>query len=146
MQKFEATKILNNKIFNKTEYKQHRQALRQNMTEPEKRLWQILRNSQMGVKFRRQHGIGDYIADFYCPELKLVIEIDGDSHFSIEAQGYDKIRDDFMLSLNIETIRLKNDDVMQNIEGVYQYIKHQIDLRFESNPLPASPLSGGGAV
>ena len=53
------------KIFNRPEYTQRRQKLRTNMTEPEKRLWKILRNGQMGVKFRRQHGIGFYIADFY---------------------------------------------------------------------------------
>jgi very-short-patch-repair endonuclease len=53
-----------NHIFNKTEYTQRRQALGNNRTEPEKKLWQILRGKQMGVKFRRQHGIGHYIADF----------------------------------------------------------------------------------
>lgn len=134
MEKYKSTKI-----FNKTEYKQRRQALRHNMTEPEKRLWHILRNSQIGVKFRRQHGIGDYIADFYCSELKLVIEVDGDSHFLQNAQYYDKARDDFMLSLDIVTIRLKNNDVMHNIEGVYQYVKHQIDLRFKATPSQPPP-------
>lgn len=117
------------KIFNKSQYKIRRQELRNNMTEPEKKLWQILRNKQMGIKFRRQHGIGHYIADFYCPELKMVIEIDGESHFSEESKDSDKIRDDFMLSLGIKTIRLKNNDIMKNIDGVYQYIKDQIDLR-----------------
>ena len=117
------------KIFNKTEYKQRRQELRHNMTEPEKQLWQILRNSQMGVKFRRQHGIGHYIVDFYCVELKLVIEVDGESHYSEDAKAYDEIRDNFILSLGITTIRLNNDDVIKNIEGVYQYIKQQLILR-----------------
>lgn len=126
MKKSEASKI-----FNKTQYKQRRQELRCNMTEPEQRLWQILRNKQMGIKFRRQHGIGHYIVDFYCSELKLIIEVDGNSHFSEEARGYDKVRDDFMLSLDMMIIRLKNDDVMKNIEGVHQHIKQQIDLRTE---------------
>lgn len=111
------------KIFNNSQYKQHRQHLRNNMTEPEKRLWQILRNGQMGVKFRRQHGIGHYIADFYCPELKLVIELDGDSHFLGNAPDYDRKRNDFMLSLGITTIRLNNEDVITNIEGVHQHIQ-----------------------
>lgn len=110
-------------IFNKTEYKQRRQTLRNNMTEPEKRLWSILRNNQLGVKFRRQHGIGHYIVDFYCPELKLIIEVDGESHFSEDAQAYDKIRDTFMLELGLSTIRIKNHDVMTNIEGISQYIQ-----------------------
>lgn len=123
------------KIFNKSQYKERRQKLRNNMTEPEKRLWQILRNQQMGVKFRRQHGIGYYIADFYCPELKMVIEVDGESHFSEEAKAYDKVRDNFMLSLGIITIRLENNDIMKNIDGVYQTIKQQIALRSERNKL-----------
>ena len=71
MEKSEITKI-----FNKTQYKQRRHELRHHLTEPEQRLWQILRNKQMGIKFRRQHGIGHYIVDFYCPELKLIIEVD----------------------------------------------------------------------
>ena len=86
----------------------------------------------MGHKFRRQHGIGHYIVDFYCPELALVIEVDGDSHFSETAQGNDKVRDGFLLSLDIMTVRIRNDDVMSNIEGVHQYIKHHIDSRAKS--------------
>ena len=111
-----------NHIFNKTEYTQRRQALRNNMTEPEKKLWQILRGKQMGVKFRRQHGIGHYIVDFYCPELKLVIEVDGDSHISADAQAYDAVRHDFIASLGITTVRFTNDQVMHNIEGIHQHL------------------------
>jgi very-short-patch-repair endonuclease len=111
-----------NHIFNKAEYKPRRQSLRNNMTEPEKKLWQILRGQQLGVKFRRQHGIGHYIADFYCPELKLVIEVDGDSHSSADAQAYDAKRTNFMKSLGITTLRFANDEVMNNLEGVHQYL------------------------
>jgi len=117
-----------NKIFNKQEYKKFRKDLRNNLTEPEKHLWQILRKQQMGYKFRRQHGIGHYIVDFYCPQLKLVIEVDGDSHYSEEAQSHDKDRDHYMQTLGIMTIRLQNDAVMNNIEGVHQYLKEQMDL------------------
>jgi very-short-patch-repair endonuclease len=116
-----------NHIFNKTEYTPRRQALRSNMTEPEKKLWQILRGKQMGVKFRRQHGIGHYIADFYCPELKLVIEVDGDSHGSADAQAYDAIRHDFMISLGITTLRFTNDQVMHNIEGIHQHLTQYLN-------------------
>ncbi len=111
------------KIFNKIEYKQRRQTLRNNMTEPEKRWWGILRNHQLGVKFRRQHGIGHYIVDFYCPELKLIIEVDGESHFSEDAQAYDKIRDKFMLELGLTTIRFSNHEIMTNIDGICQLIQ-----------------------
>ncbi|MFN9062597.1 MAG: endonuclease domain-containing protein [Pseudanabaena sp.] len=116
-----------NHIFNKAEYKPRRQALRSNMTEPEEKLWQILRGKQMGVKFRRQHGIGHYIADFYCPELKLVIEVDGDSHRSADAQAYDTVRHDFMVSLGIITLRFTNDEVMHNIEGIHQHLTQYLN-------------------
>lgn len=116
-------------IFNKPEHKKRRQTLRGDMPEPEKRLWQILRKEQMGVKFRRQHGIGDYIVDFYCPELKLVIEVDGDSHYSEKARNNDNVRDEYMRSLGIITLRFNNDDVMKNIEGVHQQITRQLASR-----------------
>ncbi len=64
-----------------------------------KKLWFYLRKKQLGVKFRRQHGIGKYVVDFFCSERKLVIELDGDSHFSIEAQKYDEIRNLFIKKL-----------------------------------------------
>ena len=82
----------------------------------------------MGVKFRRQHGIGHYIVDFYCPELKLVIEMDGESHFSEEGRANDNIRDQFMLALGIITLRFKNKDVIQDIDAIQREIKHKIGL------------------
>ena len=117
------------KIFNHSKYKSRRQDLRNAMPEPEKKLWALLRKQKMGVKFRRQHGIGHYIVDFYCAELKLVIEVDGDSHFSEEAKMYDTIRDDFISSLGITTIRVKNDEVMKNIEGIFEKIQLLIHTR-----------------
>jgi very-short-patch-repair endonuclease len=119
-----------NQIFNQSKYKQRRQELRKNMPEPEKRVWALLRNQKMGVQFRRQHGIGHYIADFYCSELKLVIEIDGESHHSEAAQQYDQKRDEYMQTLGIKSIRLSNKEVMQNIEGVYQYLHQYLSLLY----------------
>jgi len=115
------------KIFNKPQYKERRQTLRNNMPTPEIKLWQILRNKQMGYKFRRQHSIGNYIVDFYSPKLKLVIEVDGDSHYIGNAQNYDKIRDEYLNSLGIKVLRVKNSDIMNNIEGIYLYIKNEIE-------------------
>jgi very-short-patch-repair endonuclease len=113
-------------IFNKSSTLEKRKELRKNQTEPEKQLWQYLRNEQLGVKFRRQHSIGEYIADFYCQKLKLVIEIDGDSHFTNEAIEYDKIRTTFFNSLGIDVIRFTNEDVMKNIEGVINIISENL--------------------
>lgn len=79
-----------------------------------------------GYKFYRQYGIGNYIADFYCPKLKLVIELDGGQHYTEEGLEYDKTREDYMSSLGIKTIRFSNSDIMKNIEGVLEIIKGDI--------------------
>ena len=105
-----------------------RKELRKNSTESEKKLWQHLRNRQFeGIKFYRQYGIGSYIADLYCPSLKLVIELDGSGHFTPEGLEYDKTREEFMNSLGIKTIRFNNNDVMTNIEGILERIKRIIN-------------------
>ena len=111
-------------IFSKPETTQKRQRLRNNMTKPEQVLWQYIRKEQLGVKFRRQHGIGEYIVDFYCAEKKLVIEIDGDTHFTESGIEYDKIRTGFINSLGIRVTRFTNNDVMTNIEEVLNRIKN----------------------
>ncbi|AMW78099.1 hypothetical protein AMD27_03790 [Acinetobacter sp. TGL-Y2] len=115
------------KIFNKTEYKERRQTLGSDMTEPEQRLWSILKNKQMGVKFRRQHGIGHYIVDFYSSEIKLVIEVDGESHGTEEAQAYDQIRENDMVNLGLYTLRFSNQEVMQNLQGVFDCLQRYIN-------------------
>ena len=87
-------------IFNCKESKKKRRALRKNMTEAEKALWKKLRGKHLeGLKFFRQYGIGAYIADFYCPQRKLVIEVDGGQHFSEEGKNYDAQREQYMSSL-----------------------------------------------
>jgi very-short-patch-repair endonuclease len=112
----------NRRIFNRQQQKLQRQQLRANMPMPEKILWAKIRNQQLGVKFRRQHGIGRYIVDFYCPEYALVIELDGDSHYQDDAQEYDTIRDEFMRSIDLQVLRFTNIDVMNNLESVVMKI------------------------
>ena len=70
------------------------------------------------MKFRRQHGIGPYIVDFYCPEKRLVIEIDGDSHYNPDTQIYDRKRDDFMKSLGLQVMRFTNQDILEKLDSV----------------------------
>ncbi len=125
-------------IFNLPQYRDRRVDLRKSPTEPEKRFWQAVRGKQLGVKFRRQHGIGHYIVDFYCPEWKLVVELDGDSHFYPEAQTADTKRDSYLQSLGLRVLRFTNQDVMRNLEGVLMMV-------MERNPTPALPLPGVGA-
>ena len=75
------------------------------------------------LKFFRQYGIGEYIVDFYCPKLKLVIELDGKIHFDKPHKEYDKIRDEFMQNLNILVIRFKNEEVIDNIDLVLKKLE-----------------------
>ncbi len=110
-------------IFNRKTSAEFRRDLRNNPTEPEHRLWQALRSEQLGVKFRRQHSIGGYTADFYSVEAKLVIEVDGDSHYSDEAaRSRDSARDDYFTGLGLRVVRITNQEVMTNLEGVLQHI------------------------
>ncbi len=98
---------------------------RLNLTVPEKKIWQqILSRKQTGYKFLRQHPISHYIPDFYCRVLKLIIEIDGDSHCFQEE--YDLKRTACFESRNLKVIRFTNRDVLYNIEGVEQSILQEI--------------------
>ncbi|MFM4994956.1 endonuclease domain-containing protein [Aeromonas sanarellii] len=115
------------RIFNREATLDKRREQRGNPTEPERRLWQELRAGQLGVKFRRQQGIGPYIADFYCPERLLVIEVDGDSHFDERGLSHDKQRDAYMAGLSLTVLRFSNREVMQNLPGVVVSIQEWLD-------------------
>jgi very-short-patch-repair endonuclease len=120
---------MTSKIFNIPQYATRRQELRNNATQPEQKLWATLRSKQLGVKFRRQHGIGHYIVDFYCPECKLVIEVDGDSHYIDDARQKDAQRDAYLQQLGLQVLRFTNEEINQNMAGVYEAIKRVIDDR-----------------
>ena len=100
--------------------------LRNNLTSEENALWQRLRKSQLGVRFKSQHPINQFIADFYCHKAKLIIEIDGSSHDSEEAKDYDSNRTYELEQLGLKIIRFSNKEVMTDIEGVLEKIKHEI--------------------
>jgi very-short-patch-repair endonuclease len=93
--------------------------LRKNETEAEKTLWEKLRNNQIkGLKFRRQHPINLYIADFYCHKLRLIIEIDGEYHNLKEQVLNDLERTEELTRMGLDVMRLKNDEVLNNIDSV----------------------------
>lgn len=75
-----------------------------------------------GLKFIRQYGVGSYVIDFYCPKLKLAIEIDGDSHFQERAEEYDKKRQKFIEQFGIKFLRVTNTDIYENLDGVTEEI------------------------
>ena len=93
--------------------------LRKNMTEAEGKLWKHIRKRQIkGVQFLRQRPIGNYIVDFYAPETKLVIEVDGGQHFTEEGKRSDRDRDAYLNDLGLRVLRYNNYEVLTNIEGV----------------------------
>ena len=107
---------------------------RKNMTPPEKKIWyEVLSRKQTGYKFLRQHPLGDFITDFYCRELKLVIEIDGDSH--VEQEQYDQQRTLFLEQRGLHVLRYNNRDVLSNLEGVKESLFIFIKTKTPSIPL-----------
>lgn len=128
-----------NKIFNKRQYKERRQALRNKATDSEQLLWQKIRSKQLGVKFRRQHGIGYYIVDFYCPTLKLVIELDGGYHYQPEQLAYDQIRTEYLNRLGIQVLRYDNNQVFIEIDAVVEDILTVVDILCDENQPPPTP-------
>jgi len=116
--------MTNNQIFNKRSLKGFRKQLRKNLTPAEAVLWRCLKGKKLdGRKFRRQHSIGKYIADFYCPSENLGVELDGKDHFTIEGSEYDLKRDEYMNSLGINVLRFENRDVYYSLEAVLEEIK-----------------------
>ena len=107
--------------------KQTSRQLRENMTDAERRLWAKIRRKQLkGYQFYRQKPIGDYIVDFFCPKVKLVIEVDGSQHFSDEMREYDRIRDAYLHSLGLRVLRFTNTDVLRRIEAVVESINENM--------------------
>lgn len=101
-----------------------RRSLRNNSTAPEAILWLRLKGKQIeGLKFRRQFGVGPYVLDFYCPELRLAIELDGEVHNTSWGEAHDEIRTKFLMENNINVLRFKNEVVYQNIEAIVQEIR-----------------------
>ena len=105
---------------NLTKYSQN---LRCDPTDAERKLWSKLRLKQLnGYPFYRQRVLGNYIVDFCCPVLKLVIEVDGGQHYSDEGSRADKIRDTYLHECGLKMLIFNDYDVLTNISGVVEYI------------------------
>src|SRR5947209_7094848 len=93
--------------------------LRKNATPAERKLWRHLRNREFaGHKFRRQHPIGSYVLDFYCPAARLAIEIDGSGHSFFPGQEHDSAREAFLAASGIRVLRFYNEAVYQEFDGL----------------------------
>ncbi|OGY37326.1 MAG: hypothetical protein A3E36_02620 [Candidatus Andersenbacteria bacterium RIFCSPHIGHO2_12_FULL_45_11b] len=111
-----------------------RRVLRKNMPEPERRLWYFIRKKQLnGYRFRRQQSFGRYVVDFYSAEAHLAIELDGDSHYTDEAQAYDTERTEYLNNCGINVLRFTNTEIINNIDGVLS------DIASNLPPSPPSP-------
>lgn len=118
----------------RSENLERKRRLRSEMTRPERLVWSRIRAKQFeALKFRRQHGIGPYIVDFYCPERGVVIEIDGDVHAGESEAARDQRRESYLRSLGLQVIRYMNDDVLNRLDAVLE------DLWEKLNPGSTSP-------
>jgi very-short-patch-repair endonuclease len=116
-------------IWNDPVLKGRRQELRRNQTEAEKALWKRLRAKQLnGMKFFWQYSVGPYSLDFYCPIMKLAIEIDGGQHSYDENRDRDHVRTDYLNRESIHVIRFWNHEVLQHIEAVVARVSEEICL------------------
>ena len=116
--------------------------LRREMTLPEVLLWEQLRAQKLGMKFRRQHPVGPYVADFCSMVARLIVEIDGQAHDRGTATARDAARDAFLAAQGFEVVRVAAKDVLDNMDGVVALLRLKIDspLHHASGmvPLPAS--------
>lgn len=128
-----------NVVRNDTELKERRRELRRNQTEAEVAFWQQVRNRQFhGLKFFRQYSVGSYILDFYCPTLKLGVELDGGQHNCPEGREKDAVRSGFLRTQGVMVVRFWNHDVLQNMSGVLE----QLAVSARVTP-PSLPLTQG---
>jgi very-short-patch-repair endonuclease len=107
--------------------------LRRNMTEAEKLLWNYLKAGVQGLKFRRQHPIGIYIADFYCHKLKLIVEVDGKIHDLKDVKENDKIREDYLKEQGCIIIRFTNEKVFKELDVVLGEINSIVEKLLNSS-------------
>jgi very-short-patch-repair endonuclease len=97
------------------------------MTEAERKLWNLLRGDQLGVRFRRQAPIGPYIADFACLKAKLIIELDGEQHYSLEGIAHDKKRDEYLRRRGLKVLRFSTVEFLQDTDAILDEICEAIE-------------------
>jgi len=122
-------------LFNDKTKKFLRQKLRRDSSKAEQILWQYLKSKKLfGYKFRRQFGIGPYVVDSYCPKIKLVVEVDGETHSTFDEIKYDKCRQKYIEFFGISFLRFTNTDVYKNMDGVTEVIVEFIKYHPQTPP------------
>ena len=137
-------KAINNLVYNQPYLKGVRKTLRQQEITAERILWSKIRNKQQKYKFRRQYSVGKYILDFYCPRVKLGIEVDGATHSTNVEIKKDIEKEKFIGRFGIKIIRFNNFDIYNEIDSVLTEINYQCEKRervLETRPHPSPLLS-----
>jgi very-short-patch-repair endonuclease len=112
------------RIHTKKALEYYRRKLRSNSTPAEKYLWSHLKSKQLdGLRFQRQHSIRNYIVDFYCASIGLIIELDGEIHKHPEARDQDERRDQDLEELGFTILRFENKMVFENLEHIFEWIR-----------------------
>jgi very-short-patch-repair endonuclease len=107
--------------------KKLRRKLRRESTPAEKLLWKNLRNRKLsGFKFRRQYSIDYFVMDFYCPEKKIGVELEGNIHDDPDVKNRDENREGFIKSFGIKLLRIKNEEVLNNMHDVLRKIEYEL--------------------
>jgi very-short-patch-repair endonuclease len=114
------------KHYNKKTEQEKRRQLRNNMTYCEKIVWMNLRKKQLGYRFLRQYSVDHFVIDFYCPELKIALEIDGDVHELPEQKDYDLERQKYLQEFGILFIRISNEELLGNPNMAFDRIEKEI--------------------
>jgi very-short-patch-repair endonuclease len=122
------------KHYNKKSEQEKRRSLRKNMTYCEKIVWSNLRKRQLGYRFLRQYSVDHFVLDFYCPELKLAVEVDGASHNNPEQIEYDIKRQKYLEEFNIKFVRIKDEELLENPNKAFKKMENAIKL-LEKNKL-----------
>jgi very-short-patch-repair endonuclease len=128
------------KVYNKIETKNRRNYLRNNMPKAEVMIWNQLKNKQrLKQRFLRQYSVDNYVLDFYCPALKLAIEIDGDSHFIYaKSKELDMKKENVLEKYGITVIRFMNYDIYHSLNSVVLVIDETIK-NLQKSKTPLSP-------
>ena len=117
------------KHYNIKSEQEKRRSLRKNMTFCKKIVWSNLRKRQLGYSFLSQYSIDHFVIDFYCPELKLAVEVDGESHNNSGQREYDIKRQKYLEEFNIKFVRIKDEDLLGNPNQALTKIEDAIKLR-----------------
>jgi very-short-patch-repair endonuclease len=119
-------------VYNTTKRADRRKKLRKSWTPAEAVLWTCLQQSQLiGKKFRRQFSVDRYIVDFYCPECRLAIELDGQGHFALNADSYEAERTKYLESCGFRVLRFENKVIFEDLDAVVEAIKAGITKQGE---------------